>query len=373
MKYLLVVLSASILLTNCSSNSSDTYSIQGDAIGFEDNTKIIAFSFEKGQAKALDTIIIQDQKFEKSFPKEGKSTLNFLKIDHVNSNLIYFNEDKDLKATIYKDSVYASRISGSPQNDNYNKFMNDALTFQKKKEKINKEGQQAMQQGELGKITELQSRLLNIENEEKEMKKNFIKNNRSSLFSLMLIGELLSQQEINSTEATELLDNMDSKIAQNEMSQELRTAIDRMKIADIGTKAPDFSGPTPEGNELALSDVLGKYTIIDFWASWCTPCRVENPNVVEVYKKYHEKGLNIISVSLDQPGKRDAWLEAIKKDEMDWYHISNLQFWNDPIAAKYGVRAIPATFLLDENGMIIDKNLRGQALHAKMATLFAEK
>jgi alkyl hydroperoxide reductase subunit AhpC len=96
---------------------------------------------------------------------------------------------------------------------------------------------------------------------------------------------------------------------------------------------------------------------------------MENPNVVRVYNKYHDKGLNIISVSLDKAGNKDRWVKAIKDDNMDWYHVSNLKFWQDPIAKQYSVRSIPATFLLDEQGNIIDKNLRGPALEAKIASL----
>lgn len=112
---------------------------------------------------------------------------------------------------------------------------------------------------------------------------------------------------------------------------------------------------------------MGKITIIDFWASWCGPCRQENPNVVAVYNQYHSKGLNIIGVSLDTNPTR--WKEAIAKDKLTWTQISNLQGWEDPIAKAYGVEGIPATFLLDENGIIIGKDLRGDQLKAKIASL----
>ncbi|MDO1499000.1 TlpA disulfide reductase family protein [Winogradskyella maritima] len=109
---------------------------------------------------------------------------------------------------------------------------------------------------------------------------------------------------------------------------------------------------------MALADVLGKVTLIDFWAAWCKPCRAENPNVVSVYNKYHEKGLNIIGVSLDRTA--DAWKKAIEDDGLTWNHVSHVAYFNDPIAKLYNVNAIPAAFLLDENGVIIAKNLRGQ-------------
>ena len=118
---------------------------------------------------------------------------------------------------------------------------------------------------------------------------------------------------------------------------------------------------------MALADVLGKVTLIDFWAAWCKPCRAENPNVVSVYNKYHDKGLNIIGVSLDRTA--DAWKKAIEDDGLRWNHVSHVAYFNDPIAKLYNVNAIPAAFLLDENGVIIAKNLRGPALEEKVAEL----
>jgi peroxiredoxin len=137
----------------------------------------------------------------------------------------------------------------------------------------------------------------------------------------------------------------------------------------VGDMAPDFTGQTPEGKTLSLNDIKGKVTIIDFWASWCGPCRHENPNVVRMYNKYHNKGLEIIGVSLDREGQKDRWIKAIADDELTWHHVSNLQFWQDPIAKLYHVRSIPATFILDENGNIVATNLRGQDLENKVAEL----
>lgn len=371
MRLFLILLTTSFLFVNCS-NKSDTYAFKGDAHGFSDNTKIVVFTFNKGQSTPIDTLIIKNAKFSGYLPRVQEPVLNFLRIENENFNPIFFAENKDLHATIYKDSLSASRVSGSPQNDSYNSFLDKALKIGQRSHKIAEETQMAAQAGEMDKIPELQIKQMNLQNEETELRRNFIEKNRNSLFSIMLIGEMMSQENLTSKQAKEYLDNLDASIANHDMAIELRKALERMGSGEIGAKAPDFSGPTPDGNILSLSEVLGKYTIIDFWASWCMPCRVENPNVVKAYRKYHDKGLNIISVSLDRPGARDAWLEAIKKDEMEWYHISNLEFWNDPIAKEYGIRAIPATFLLDENGIIIDKNLRGAALEAKLATLFAD-
>jgi thiol-disulfide isomerase/thioredoxin len=132
----------------------------------------------------------------------------------------------------------------------------------------------------------------------------------------------------------------------------------------------DFSGPNPQGKIISLKESLGKVTIVDFWASWCGPCRQENPNVVALYKELHGKGLNIIGVSLDKDAK--AWKDAIAKDKLTWNQVSNLKFWDEPIAAQYKVESIPATFILDASGNVVAKDLRGEALRAKILELLAK-
>ncbi|MBP6181890.1 MAG: TlpA family protein disulfide reductase [Flavobacterium sp.] len=121
---------------------------------------------------------------------------------------------------------------------------------------------------------------------------------------------------------------------------------------------------------MSLKECLGKVTIVDFWASWCGPCRKENPNVVAIYKELHAKGLNIVGISLDKDAK--AWKEAIVKDKLTWNHISNLKFWDEPIAAQYKVQSIPATFILDASGKVVAQDLRGDELRAKIIALLSK-
>lgn len=138
----------------------------------------------------------------------------------------------------------------------------------------------------------------------------------------------------------------------------------------VGQVAPDIALPSPEGKTYKLSDLRGKVVLVDFWASWCGPCRRNNPHLVSVYNKYKDKGFTVYSVSLDRQGQEEKWAQAIEADKLTWpYHVSDLQFWNSAPAAVYGVRAIPATFLLDKDGKIVEINPRGNALEDSLDEL----
>ena len=138
----------------------------------------------------------------------------------------------------------------------------------------------------------------------------------------------------------------------------------------IGSIAPDFSQHTPQGELVALSSTRGKYVLLDFWASWCGPCRKENPHVVSAFAKFKDKGFTVFGVSLDRESQKDAWIKAIKDDGLgEWTNVSDLKFWSNEAALKYGVTGIPQNYLIDPNGKIIAKNLRGEELHKKLEEL----
>ncbi|AEE50468.1 peroxiredoxin family protein [Haliscomenobacter hydrossis] len=148
----------------------------------------------------------------------------------------------------------------------------------------------------------------------------------------------------------------------------IKEELDRAMRLMTGAVAPDFAQATPEGKDMKLSDLRGKYVLIDFWASWCGPCRRENPNVVRMYDQYKGKGFDILSVSLDN--SRDKWLQAIEQDKLAWKHVSDLKGWSNEVAQMYEVQGIPKTFLIDPQGKIIATDLRGPSLEAKLAEIF---
>ena len=151
---------------------------------------------------------------------------------------------------------------------------------------------------------------------------------------------------------------------------ELKSNISSAKDFMIGAVAPDFEQNTPEGDAMKLSDLRGKVVLVDFWASWCGPCRKENPHVVKLYEKYKSEGFDVLGVSLDRT--KDKWLSAIKKDGLEWHHVSDLKGWKNQVAKQYSVSSIPHTILLDREGKILARNMRGDQLSVKLKEIFGK-
>jgi len=371
MKRILLIL-LGITIISCTSENN-TYQLNGDAIGFEDGTKIFVNTvIQANQTKVFDTITVTNGKFSATYPNDENLKINFLQVENIKGNVLFFPENSDLKVTIFKDSIASSYVTGSRQNDSYKEYYSTMNKYNLQRKENYVRFKQARRNQDTDLANKIQEENNDISNLEKGYKMVFVSENSNSLFSVLLLTEMLNRKEITASDAKIIANKFSPKVMATTSARDLHALIAAAKKADIGGEAPAFSAPTPDGKELALKDVLGKYTIIDFWASWCKPCRRENPNVVRVYNQYHDKGLNIISVSLDKAGQKDRWIKAIEDDKMDWHHVSNLKGWNDPIAQQYSVRSIPATFLLDENGVIIAKNLRGNALDAKIASLLGD-
>jgi peroxiredoxin len=217
-------------------------------------------------------------------------------------------------------------------------------------------------------ITEIQSQYEHLQAEQKNLHISFIKNHPQSYISLMVL-ESLSHQADNIHLTDKLLKGLSPEIQNTETGKALASRLNAAKTTTIGSIAPDFTLNTPDNRPVRLSDFRGKYLLIDFWASWCGPCRMENPNLVKAYNSYKNKNFEILGVSLDQPGDKTAWLRAIEKDQLTWPQVSDLGGWQSSVARQYNISTIPQNLLLNPDGVIIAKNLRGNALSTKLAEL----
>lgn len=369
---ILVVTAIIAFLSSCSDGSKG-HKLTGTAVGYADGAQLYWQEVDaNNQPTVLDTITIQGGRFSKELPmaKNG-SELRLLTDPGSRKNLLVFNENQDIKVAIYKDSIFASRASGGRSNELYNEYYNTLTEYVKlKKEKMDAYQQARLEQDGIM-VNILQEENQELQAAERAYKKQFVQQNPNSLFTLIVLSELVTKKDITADEAREIVANTKAEIMDSSIGNTLRESLEAMKNVEVGGMAPDFEAPNPLGEMVSLSSVKGKYTLIDFWASWCKPCRIENPNLVNMYNKYNDQGFNIIGVSLDQPNGKARWIKAIQDDGLLWPQISNLQFWQDPIARNYNVHAIPASFLLDENGVIIAKNLRGPQLESKLASLFA--
>lgn len=371
MKKITLILLASFTLFSC---KKEGYQISGTATGVENGKKVfIEVPNELGEMIALDTASIEDGKFKiEGKLKEGME-LAFIKFEE-NGSIPFILENGSIMVTFLKDSVQNSTVGGSKNNDLFQIFNDSNRLLTKKAVKFQADNQEkymaAMQSQDTTTIKSLQDEMNNFQVEMNNSSINFVKEHKDAFISIFLLENILNTNSLEIDEIKKHFNNFDKALLETKAGKKLEKVINALTTVVIGKEAPNFSAPNPEGKIVSLKESLGKVTVIDFWASWCGPCRAENPNVVAMYNELHEKGLNIIGVSLDKDAAK--WKEAIAKDGLNWNHVSNLKFWQDPIAEQYNVKSIPATFILDANGKIVAKDLRGDELKAKIIELLGQ-
>ena len=348
-------------LAACSSDPA--YKISGTVEGIADGETIYLQEAKGRELIKLDSAVVAN----------GAFTFNGRQDAAVNRYITYTPaEGKRIMADFFLENGNItialgeeSKIAGTPNNDIYQAYKTESAA-------LNKEIMAMYEKGKAEEMTdeqkaEMEKTLEGLYNKQNDLIYNTIDANITNPVGIHLWPGNSYSMELEQLQA--LAAKVPAEYKSNERIAKLLKRIEVLAKTAVGQKFTDFTLPSPEGNPVKLSDIIAKnkYTLIDFWASWCGPCRREMPNVVAAYKEYNKKGFGIVGVSLDSDA--EAWKKAIKDMGMTWDHMSDVKGWECEGAALYGVNSIPATVLVAQDGTIVERNLRGEAIKEKLAEL----
>jgi peroxiredoxin/uncharacterized protein YktA (UPF0223 family) len=350
-----------LMLTSCGKNNQ--YKVSGNLDGVNEGEAVLQ-KIEATGPVAIDTAEIVDG----SFSFNGTVEHPELYLIYVNDNkmpIAFFLEQGDISISANVENMQEADVKGSELNAKFNEF-NDSVPSNDRAKKLQEEFMAARQSGDQEKMQQLAAEYQGIMQKQQDYYREFVFANTDNV-----VGAFLAMNMANSMEASELEElvaSFEESIPGHPYLQQMKDMLEPMqkqKAAEtaiqVGKAAPNFTLTDMDGNEVSLEDFQGKYVLLDFWASWCKPCRNENPNMVKAYKEFGGENFEIVGVSLDKTS--EPWLKAVEEDNITWTQV------HDPegdVANTYGVQSIPFTLLLDKEGVIVEKNLRGESLQEKL-------
>ena len=365
--YLLIISTVFIAVVSC--EPPKEYAIEGQVQNPVLGEQISLWELRVGSASKIDSIVLNDDGLFHFNPKP--STRTFYRITREDNQGVLISIDSTSKVNL--------NINGDNFSSDYEvKGSEESIVLKelgavlekgfRLRDSLNQEYQANINNMNEALLQTFQSRMQSIDDEVKSDMKSFINKYPSSIATLVAIDNLDMDENLELFKKVD--ENVGERYPDSPYFRAFHEKFEYNSKLTRGNVVPDISLPDPDGNVVSLSSLRGKVVLIDFWASWCKPCRAENPNVVRLYKKYKDQNFEIFGVSLDR--NREAWLNAIQADGLEWMHVSDLMLWQSAVVKLYNIQGIPLTILINEKGEIIAKNLRGERLENKLEELFGE-
>jgi peroxiredoxin len=355
-----IILAVLISVISCNSKKTEGYTIEGTITG-SDSGWVLLKKREEGKMITADSVQAKQGKFTFT-GKVDMPEVFYLKLANVDGAFPFFIENGLLTMKVYADSIDKSSVTGSVSQDAFIAYQKEESVYNVKMEALNADYMKCKEAHDSIGVKKVETAYDSVQKAQSTFTKEYILKNGKSVVAAYLA---ISNAYLYTLEDLKAINKaFDVSIAN---SPYVKTLAERETIlgkVEVGQPAPEFTMNDSTGKPVSLSSFKGKVVLVDFWASWCGPCRAENPNVVAAYKKFNSKGFTVLGVSLDTD--KAKWRDAVAKDGLTWTHVSDLIGWENAAAKQYGVRSIPANFLIDKGGKIIGSSLRGEDLVKKL-------